>query len=277
LSGPIRARTGFTEQEALLMFRLSELIKPPRLAVAARRSLRRRRLWTIHEKYRSESLLPGLRYVRNLELAARFRSTPGCIVECGVWRGGMIAGLAEVLGPQREYFLFDSFEGLPPVAEIDGAFAIEWQKPENALKNFNNVKAPIEAAEAAMKKSGVPRYRIVKGWFRDTLPNFKPQEEIALLRLDADLYESTSTCLEHLYPLLAEDAVVIVDDYYDWEGCARAVNDFLARVQVGSAVPYLRQFDDDVCYFQKPRASVVNARGSAKSDEGESARRCESR
>jgi hypothetical protein len=258
------------------MARLFDLIKPPRLAVAARR-LRRRRLWAIHEKYRSESLLPGLRYVRNLELAARIRSIQGCIVECGVWRGGMIAGLAELLGPEREYFLFDSFEGLPPVAEIDGAFAIEWQKPENALKNFNNVKAPIEAAEAAMKKSGVPRYRIVKGWFRDTLPNFKPAEEIALLRLDADLYESTSTCLEYLYPLLAEEAVVIVDDYYDWEGCTRAVNDFLARIQVDSPVPCLRQFDDDVCYFQKPRATQVNAGISAKSDEGETASRCESR
>jgi O-methyltransferase len=255
---------------------LFDLIKPPRLAVAARR-LRRRRLWAIHEKYRTESLLPGLRYIRNLELAERFRSTPGCIVECGVWRGGMIAGLAELLGPEREYFLLDSFEGLPPVAEIDGAFAIEWQKPENAHKNFNNAKAPFEAAEAAMKKSGVPRYSIVKGWFRDTLPNFKPAQQIALLRLDADLYESTSTCLEYLYPLLADDAVVIIDDYYDWEGCARAVNEFLARIQVSSAVPCLRQFDDDVCYFQKPRATQGSAGIAAKSDARETASRCESR
>ncbi len=174
----------------------------------------------------------------------------------------MSAGLAELLGPSREYFLFDSFEGLPPAAEIDGPAAKEWQRPENSQKNFNNVKAPIEAAESAMKKSGMPRYHIVKGWFRDTLPSFVPSERIALLRLDADLYDSTMTCLEKLYPLLADDAIVIIDDYYDWEGCARAVNDFLSRAQVGSPVPHLRQFDDDVCYFMKPLTTLAPAQSN---------------
>ncbi len=225
-----------------------------------RRSLMRRPLWGIYRKYHDSTLIPGLRYVRNLELVRRFLQAPGCVVECGVWRGGMIAGLAELLGPGREYFLFDSFEGLPPVAEIDGSWAKEWQRPENSQKNFNNVKVPIEAAESAMKKSGVPRYHIVKGWFRDTLPSFAPSEGIALLRLDADLYDSTMTCLEKLYPLLQDGAIVIIDDYYDWEGCTRAVNDFLARAEVGSPVPQLKQFDDDVCYFNKPQPTLIAAK-----------------
>jgi len=227
-------------------------ITPPRFVYELRRSLLQRPLWEIYRKYHDSTLIPGLRYVRNLELVRRYLRAPGCVVECGVWRGGMSAGLAELLGPTREYFLFDSFEGLPPAEEIDGPAAIEWQKPGNSEKNFNNAKAPIEAAESAMKKSGVPNYHIVKGWFRDTLSSFEPSEGIALLRLDADLYDSTLTCLERLYPLLADDAIVIVDDYYDWEGCARAVNDFLSRAQLGSPVPHLRQYDDDVCYFKKP-------------------------
>ena len=40
----------------------------------------------------------------------------------------MIAGMAAVLGPGRQYFLFDSFEGLPPAREdVDGAAAVAYQ------------------------------------------------------------------------------------------------------------------------------------------------------
>jgi O-methyltransferase len=40
---------------------------------------------------------------------------------------GMAAGLVSMLGGKREYFLFDSFEGLPKAREIDGRAALEWQ------------------------------------------------------------------------------------------------------------------------------------------------------
>jgi O-methyltransferase len=42
------------------------------------------------------------------------------VIENGVWRGGMSAATAELMGPDREYFLFDSFEGLRPGKEEDG-------------------------------------------------------------------------------------------------------------------------------------------------------------
>src|SRR5437016_4177003 len=67
----------------------------------------------IYEKYRHHSMIPPATYIRNLELAQRVQNVKGCIIECGVWRGGMIAGIAEVLGPDRDYLLFDSFEGMP--------------------------------------------------------------------------------------------------------------------------------------------------------------------
>jgi len=39
----------------------------------------------------------------------------------------MSAGMIEVGGPARQYFFFDSFEGMPPVQELDGPKAIKWQ------------------------------------------------------------------------------------------------------------------------------------------------------
>jgi O-methyltransferase len=65
---------------------------------------------------------------RNLLIVDQRRHVKGCIIECGVWRGGMIAGIAEILGVEREYFLFDSFEGLPLATAVDGVRATAYQK-----------------------------------------------------------------------------------------------------------------------------------------------------
>ena len=75
-------------------------------------------------------------------------------------------------------------------------------------------------------------YELVRGWFQDTVPELAQRladEGIALLRLDGDWYDSTMVCLEHLVPLLHEEGVVILDDYYAWDGCARATHDYLSR------------------------------------------------
>jgi O-methyltransferase len=205
----------------------------------------------LFRKYREHTMIPKFRYVSNLELASRYRGIPGCVVECGVWRGGMSAGLAELMGHERDYFLFDSFEGLPPASEeLDGNLAAAWQRPENLL-NFRNCTASMNDADEAMRMSGARRYKLVKGWFKDTLPGFKPPDKIAILRLDGDWYESTMVCLDHLFPHLADNALVIVDDYYAWEGCTRAVNEFVSRSRHQGVVLRLKQFDNDVCYFER--------------------------
>jgi hypothetical protein len=57
----------------------------------------------IFDKYRSYTMIPKRVYAENLALGKRVHEVPGCIVECGTWRGGMIAGLADVLGADRIY------------------------------------------------------------------------------------------------------------------------------------------------------------------------------
>lgn len=194
------------------------------------------------------------KYLNNLQLCFEFKGTPGCVVECGVWRGGMSAGMADVLGPERQYFLFDSFEGLPPARqELDGAAAVAWQSNSESPNYFNNCTAAEEEAAAAMKLSRATSFSLVKGWFNETIPRFIPPCEIAVLRLDGDWYESTRICLETLYPHVAPGGIVIVDDYYYWAGCARAVNEFLGRVASPNEVPRLRQFHDSVAYWINPR------------------------
>ena len=190
-------------------------------------------------------MIPEGDYVSNLELVARYASTPGCVVECGTWRGGMIAGIAEVLGPSRRYYLFDSFEGLPPAREIDGPSALAWQADVDGPHYYANCRASEEDAMTAMALSGTPNYHIIKGWFAETLASGPPQELIAILRMDADWYDSTMCILEHLAPRMEAGGVIVVDDYFAWDGCARAVNEFAAKSNW--RIRQLRS--DGVCYI----------------------------
>ena len=173
-------------------------------------------------------MIPGNTYVGNLCLAAMAAEIQGSIVECGTWRGGMIAGIADVLGPGRRYYLFDSFEGLPPAKEIDGPAALAWQADTKSPDYFDNCTASEQEARAAMSLSPAKDYQIVKGWFRETLPRVNMPQPIALLRMDGDWYESTKCILDNLAPSVARGGLIIVDDYYLWDGCTQAVNEAAA-------------------------------------------------
>ena len=66
---------------------------------------------------------------------------------------------------------------------------------------------------------------LLRGFFSETLPT-APFATLALLRLDGDLYPSTRDALTHCYPRLAVGGFCIVDDYYAFEECRRAVDDY---------------------------------------------------
>jgi hypothetical protein len=191
-------------------------------------------------KYRDFTMVTRRGFVTNLLVAAGQAKVRGCIVECGVWRGGMMAGMAEVLGPERHYVLCDSFEGLPKAEAIDGPRALAWQANPEGSTYYDNCRAEASFAEQAMRMASVPDYELVRGWFDQTLPSLVLPEPIAILRIDADWYQSVRSCLVNLVPKLAPGGIVIMDDYFTWDGCAKAVHEFLAETQSTARVttPY---------------------------------------
>jgi len=201
-----------------------------------------------YEKYSNYTMIPKSTFIDNLKLCRNFKSIQGNIIECGVWRGGMIAAMAELLGNDRKYYLFDSFEGLPEVQEIDGEAAKKWQGNKEDPMYFDNCKAEIGYAEKAMKLAGVVNYQLVQGWFSETLPKFNVNEEIAILRLDGDWYDSIIQCLNYLYPAVAKGGLIILDDYYVWDGCSRAVHDYLGSHNLSDKI---YQLDYNNCYIVK--------------------------
>jgi len=214
---------------------------------ALRRLIRRRRALALHARYRDFTMLPRRRFAENLALCAELAPPAGCVVECGVWRGGMSAGMAEAL-PGRLHYLFDSFEGLPPAQEIDGEAARAWQQDKSSRMYLDNCRAERAEAERAMAQAPAREAKLVQGWFADTVPDFRPAEPIAVLRLDGDWYESTLECLRGFYPLVAQGGLVLVDDYYDWVGCSRAVHDYLSERKLEDRI---RQSRGGVCHLVK--------------------------
>jgi O-methyltransferase len=202
----------------------------------------------IFNKFSDFTMIPSGIYMENILLAKQAKNIQGAIVECGVWRGGMSAGIASVLGTDRDYYLYDSYEGLPDAGKHDGQDAIDYQKNTDSENYFDNCTAEISFAQEAMKKAGVSNAKFIKGWFKDTVPHHTPSEKIALLRLDGDWYDSTMECLLHLYDHIVEGGLIILDDYYTWDGCTRAVHDFLSKRNLPSRI---RQYNNQICYIIK--------------------------
>jgi O-methyltransferase len=201
----------------------------------------------VFQKYKDYTMIPEFSYLANLALAEPAYKLEGAVVECGTWRGGMIAGIADLLGKSHRYHLFDSFEGLPPAKEVDGASAIEWQKDIHSPGYHDNCTAEVEWAERAMGMSAAASVNIHKGWFEDTLGAQPFAEPISLLLLDGDWYDSTMTCLENLFPKVVPGGLILIDDYHTWDGCSRAVHDYLSK---HSKVERIREHNG-VCYLVK--------------------------
>ncbi len=222
------------------------------LSIETRRKIRKYRdrqsFKKLYSKYKDFTMIPEKAFLDNLEVSAPLRFRQGCVVECGVWRGGMVAALTEVMGKDRNVYLFDSFEGLPPAGDQDGDAAKAYQTNTQAIDYHDNCKAEMDFAEKAMKLASASKPHFVKGFFEHTLPGFEFPEPILVLRLDGDWYDSTMQCLENLYDKMAPGGIILVDDYYYWDGCTRAVHDFLSQKNHPVRI---RQTVEGVCYFFK--------------------------
>jgi hypothetical protein len=171
-----------------------------------------------YRKYKDRSMVDRRRFVDTLVLV-RGLDVDGAIVECGSWHCGMLAALAEAL-PGRDVFALDSFQGLPDPGEHDS------DRDRVLVDKDRLIAAEAIGRDTLARQPGA--FQVVPGWFVDTVPTLAV-EQIAVLRLDADLYESTMVCLEHLFPKVAPGGLVLIDDYEFLDGCTRAVHDYLSR------------------------------------------------
>ncbi|WP_416437474.1 TylF/MycF/NovP-related O-methyltransferase [Phnomibacter sp. MR] len=168
------------------------------------------------------------------------KNLPGDFVECGVWRGGssmMIALTLQQLGVHnRQLYLYDTFEGMSEPTEADkdiaGGDAAQLLATHNKTAGIW-AYADLQDVQQNMQLTGYPAAHIhyVQGKVEDTIPATIPAA-IALLRLDTDWYESTKHELIHLYPLLAPQGALIIDDFGHWQGAKKAVLEYFDKQPV---------------------------------------------
>ena len=186
--------------------------------------------FTMTSPERLFGLIEGVRHVVR-------HSIPGAVVECGVYKGGSMMAMAltllELGERDRDLYLYDTFEGMPAPGEEDrdlhGNDAKDhFDRTRIDDKSSDWLSCSLEKVRDAVLSTGYPaeRVHLVKGVVEETLPGEAP-DQIALLRLDTDWYASTRHELEHLYPSLQSNGVLIIDDYGHFEGARKAVDEYL--------------------------------------------------
>lgn len=160
---------------------------------------------------------------------------PGDIVECGVWKGGSMMAVARTLMAKhvnnRRLYLFDTFEGMSEPTGHDRNILGELAADRmNGGSGFGIYGDLLDEVRRNMRDTGYNEDNVflVKGKVEDTLPAHAP-DQISLLRLDTDWFESTYHELTHLYSRLSVGGVLIIDDYGHWEGATKAVDQYIAE------------------------------------------------
>jgi hypothetical protein len=162
----------------------------------------------------------------------------GAIVECGVWRGGSSMAamyrLVKKWEVNRDFFLYDTYAGMSEPTTVDVSHqGVSAEKLMKESKDPAGVWciAGLEDVTKNVRLTGYPLEKIqfIQGKVEETIPQVIP-DQIAILRLDTDWYESTQHELKHLFPRLHPQGVLIVDDYGYWQGARKAVDEFLAQL-----------------------------------------------
>jgi predicted O-methyltransferase YrrM len=153
------------------------------------------------------------------------RGIPGDYAEFGTWRGGSLFAVARawerISATDRALLGFDSFEGLPaPDDRHDGP----WLR-QGVFSDVDYSEIQRFFSEHGLND----RVTLIKGWFDRTIGRLQ-DHRVALLHIDADLYDSVKTALEAGWERLSPGGVVVFDDYRhpDCAGCTIAVEEFFA-------------------------------------------------
>ncbi len=169
---------------------------------------------------------------RHIEaLRALFRSSvPFRAAECGVFFGNSLlacASIARDQGVKAEFFGLDTFEGLPPLSDIDKQYAPPTAK-YRTQKMFTETS--VNVVSKLLNDAGFDKeIHLVPGLFENTLPTL-PERQYHFVNIDCDLYEPHIQCLEYFYPRMVKGGIVFFDDYHsiDYPMARQAIDKFMA-------------------------------------------------
>ena len=175
------------------------------------------------------------KFLAHYELFKMTKDVPGCIVECGVFKGASFvrfAGFRDLMGSADAHTLigFDTFGAFPPSSlKEDEAHIRHW------VENAGEQSISKEQLEEVLERKNVKNVELVKGDVVQTIPQYlknNPNLQISLLNLDTDIYDPAVTILENFWPRIVPGGVLILDDYSVFPGETKAVDDFFKGTDV---------------------------------------------
>lgn len=166
----------------------------------------------------------------------------GIIIEAGCALGGSALVIASSKERTRSFYIYDVFGMIPPPSKQDGDDTHERYKiivsgeskgcGGNGYYGYEDDL--LEKVEQTFYDHGLPTNEnniyLIRGLFENTLFVNKP---VALAHIDCDWYESMMICLQRIEPHLVKGGVLIIDDYYTWAGCRKAVDAYFANKKDG--------------------------------------------
>lgn len=170
--------------------------------------------------------------------AVKDRGVVGSFMEFGIALGGSAIYLAQEAGP-RGFSGYDVFGMIPPPGdndEVDSKSRYERIASGEAKglggdKYYGYENGLYDKVVASFARLGVPvdgaTVRLFKGLFQDTL-RLNPDDRVALAHIDCDWYDPVKFCVESVAPHLSRGGVMIIDDYNDYAGCRKAIDEIVA-------------------------------------------------
>jgi O-methyltransferase len=166
---------------------------------------------------------------------ARLAGSEGLFIEAGCALGGSAILLARQMPKNSELRVYDVFAMIPKPSERDGPDV--HQRFETISRGkatgvggdvyYGYQENLYERVCATFLEFGIvpnsERVHLIKGLVQDTLHVDAP---VLLAHIDVDWYDPVLVCLERIVPQLSDDGFIVLDDYNDWSGCRRAVDDY---------------------------------------------------
>ena len=166
--------------------------------------------------------------IAHYELFKLSSNTPGCIIECGVFKGISLVRFATFLKllkkSNKKIIAFDAF-GKHPTTKISSD-----HKRRNELLSHGKEAISEKQLMKVLKLKGLEKnIELIRGNITETVPKYlksNPKLKISLLNLDVDFYEPSIAILKNFYPKLSKGGILMLDDYGIWDGETMAVNEY---------------------------------------------------
>lgn len=174
------------------------------------------------------------RFFHLIEMFKLSAGVPGATLEAGCFRGmasHLLCHYRRVEDPEfngHGHIMVDSFEGLSPPIEADGA---------HAKKSFDNRAFTTTSVERVKQTlSEFPGVQFLQGWIPEILAEL-PDTGYRFVHIDVDIYEPTLDCLRYFYPRMNRGGIIVCDDFGPWpeniwEGCEKAFREFCNENQI---------------------------------------------